>query len=133
MMHLLRATDGFRKRNERNDYVWAIDHDGKLVGDITAHIYETQKRAELYIVIGDKTMWGKGLGKEACILVLDEIFRTSDLYYIDTYITPENTRSLSLALSLGFTTFGTQTGGTKVLRLIKKTWEIRNRRKLSPF
>jgi len=120
-----------KKRMERNDYVWGIDQNGKLIGDITAHIYESQKRAELYIVIGDKDMWGKGLGKEACILVLDEIFGSSDLYYVDTYISPENIRSLSLALSLGFTTFGTQTGGTKVLRLIRKSWETRRRRQLS--
>ena len=79
-------------------------------------------------MIGDKNMWGMGLGKEACLLVLDEIFEQSNLYYVDTYITPNNMRSLSLALSLGFTTFGTQTGGTKVLRLIKKSWDIRRNR-----
>lgn len=117
-----------KKRMEHGDYVWAVDIDGELIGDITAHVYDIQRRAELFILIGDKNMWGMGLGKEACTLVLDEIFTQSDLYYVDTYITPKNTRSLSLALSLGFTTFGTQTGGTKVLRLIKKSWDARRSR-----
>lgn len=117
-----------KKRVEHGDYVWAVDVDGEIIGDITAHVYDTQRRAELFILIGNKKMWGMGLGKEACTLVLNEIFTRSDLYYVDTYITPKNTRSLSLALSLGFTTFGTQTGGTKVLRLTKKSWDDRRSR-----
>lgn len=85
----------FKNRMERNDLVWAVDFDGKLIGDITAHIYSSHRTAELYIVIGDKAMWGKGLGKEASSLVLDEIFKTSDIYYIDTYVQPGNNRSFS--------------------------------------
>lgn len=119
----------FKNCIENNDFLWAIDVDGNIIGDITCHVYEIERKAELFIVIGDKSMWGKGYGKDACSMVLDEIFREYEIYFVDTFITPGNTRSLSLALSLGFTPFGTQTGGTKVLRLIKKSWLARSKQR----
>jgi RimJ/RimL family protein N-acetyltransferase len=115
----------FKNATDNGDYIWAIDVDGIIIGDITCHIYEPEHKGELYIVIGDKAMWGKGFGKDACAMVLDEVFREFEIYFVDTFVIPGNTRSFSLALSLGFTPFGTQTGGTKVLRLIKKSWLAR--------
>lgn len=114
-----------KNRIDSQDYLWAIDVDGIIIGDIVCHIYEPEHKGELFIVIGEKAMWGKGFGKDACAMVLDEIFREFDIYFVDTFVIPGNTRSFSLALSLGFTPFGTQTGGTKVLRLIKKSWLAR--------
>ncbi len=113
------------ERRQSNDLLWAIDVDGKLIGDVTVHLFDFERKGEMFVMIGEKVMWGKGFGKEACALVLDEMFRESDIYYVDTFVVPGNNRSYSLALSLGFTPVGTQTGGTRVLRLIRKSWTAR--------
>lgn len=113
------------EKKTSGDFLWAIDVDGKLIGDITAHVFEYERRGEMFILIGDKAFWGKGYAKEACSLVLDEIFKESDIYYMDTFINPGNNRSYSLALSLGFAPAGTHTNGVKVLRVIKKAWLAR--------
>ena len=118
-------------RKSSGDLLWAIDVDGKLIGDVTAHITDFERKGEMVISIGDKAMWGKGYGKEACSLVLDEMFRESEIYYVDTYVVLGNNRSFSLALSLGFTPVGTQTGGTRVLRLIRKAWMARRKAELA--
>lgn len=113
------------ERRQSNDLLWAIDVDGKLIGDVTVHLYDFERKGEMFIMIGEKVMWGKGYGKEACTLLLDEVFKESDIYYVDTFVVPGNNRSYSLALSLGFTPVGSQTSGTKVLRLIRKSWLAR--------
>ena len=113
------------------EMVWAMDVDGKLVGYFTANVFDFERKAEIFILVGDKSLWGKGFGKEACALVLDELFRETDVYYVDTFVVPGNNRSYSLSLSLGFAPVGTQTGGTRVLRLIRKAWFARRKPNLA--
>ncbi len=58
--------------------LWAIvekNAEGKHIGNINATIDRRNSIAEIRILIGDKEVWGRGLGAEAWEAVLDYLFR----------------------------------------------------------
>jgi ribosomal-protein-alanine N-acetyltransferase len=52
-------------------HVWEIQLDGTPIGSLTAYINLPNRRAEIGILIGEKSEWGKGYGAEAWIAVMD--------------------------------------------------------------
>jgi RimJ/RimL family protein N-acetyltransferase len=73
------------------------------VGNIALQSIDTVNRsAELAILIGDKAAWGKGVGEEACRLVLRHGFRELNLHRIVCGTSAENIGMQKLAQKLGF-------------------------------
>lgn len=66
------------------------------------HINYHNRSACYYIVIGEKTYWGKGFGKEASVLLFDWAFKTLKLNKIWSNVASYNTGSLALLKKLGF-------------------------------
>lgn len=83
------------------DYRCAIIAEGVYVGNI----YLTDIRegkANYHIFIGDKRFWGKGVAKEASMLIIQHGFETLQLHEINLKVKKQNTRAYSLYKRLGF-------------------------------
>ena len=59
------------------------------------------RSAEFAIVIGERTCWGKGYGKQAAQLLFDHAFRTLDLHRVYCGTSAENVAMRKLADALG--------------------------------
>lgn len=84
-----------------NDYRCAIMADNVYVGNI----YLTDINAEFatyHIFIGNKDYWGKGIAKEASLLILDYAFSILNLKSISLRVKKENRTAYSLYKKLGF-------------------------------
>ena len=61
-----------------------------------------EQRAELGIVIGDKSQWGKGYGREAIQLLLDFAFAELNLHRIFLRVDATHTAAIRCYVSCGF-------------------------------
>lgn len=89
----------------RNNLILAIvAKDTDLhVGNISLqNIDFINQNAELAIIVGDKEYWGKGIGKEACQLIIDHGFNNLNLYRIYFGTAAENTGMQKIGKILGF-------------------------------
>lgn len=87
--------------NNPCDYRCAIIADGEYVGNIYLTNIEDGV-AELHIFLGDKGVWGKGVAKQACLLIIDYAFNTLKLHKIFLKVRKENTSAFHLYQRLGF-------------------------------
>lgn len=49
---------------------------GRLIGTMTAYIAPPHRTADMGLMIGDRTQWGRGLGLEAWVSLMDHLFST---------------------------------------------------------
>lgn len=99
--------EAFLKEQESKDiYFWAIHlkENGRHVGNIKIDpISEKHKRGEYGIMIGDKSVWGTGVGYEASELVLDFCFSEElSLNKITLGVVASNKGAVRLYEKLGF-------------------------------
>ncbi|GHT87690.1 N-acetyltransferase [Spirochaetia bacterium] len=66
------------------------------------------RSAELAIIIGEKTDWGKGFGREASYLLISHGFETLNLHRIECGTFKNNIGMQKIALSLGMQLEGTR-------------------------
>jgi RimJ/RimL family protein N-acetyltransferase len=71
------------------------------------HIDKVHNTAEIYIVIGQKDYWGKGVMLEAESLLIDWAFKELGLYKISAPALPANVASIITMKKLGFQIEGT--------------------------
>lgn len=83
------------------DYRCAILADGIYVGNIYLTDIENGS-AEYHIFIGDKRYWGKGVAKQASILILEYAFNVLSLDSVKLQVRKENTSAFMLYQRLGF-------------------------------
>lgn len=87
----------------RDGAVFAIEADGKFIGQVVLHSFsETHRSAELGITIGDKDYWGKGYGREAMELILDYGFRLRNLHKVFLTVNGNNDRAIRAYRACGF-------------------------------
>ena len=72
-----------------------------------AGIDSTHRTAEIYLVIGQKEFWGKGVMLEAECLLIDWAFNSSGLEKIWAEARPENIASVITMKKIGFQVEGT--------------------------
>jgi RimJ/RimL family protein N-acetyltransferase len=90
-----------RVRDEVTFAIAALDDD-RHIGNVTLkRINAISHSAEFAIVIGDKSVWGKGYGKEIGRLVLDYAFDTLNLRRVYCATFETNIGMQKLALYLG--------------------------------
>jgi len=99
--------------NDARAHHWLIETANRVVGHINL-CRMTKSKAELQIVIGEKEYWGKGIGKKAIELVLEN---GKNLSYKEIYVEvrPENLRARKLYKSAGFIEQGTKKYRNKYL------------------
>lgn len=85
----------------KDEYRCAIIADGKYVGNI----YLTninQGSATYHIFIGEKDYWGKGIAKQASVLILKYAFSILHLKSVLLHVRINNVRAANLYNKLGF-------------------------------
>ena len=97
--------------NNKNEYVFAIcdKKDDTHIGNISIQrIDHKNKNAEIAIVLGERSYWGKGVGKEAWKLTMEFGFNQIGLHrlYCGTHV--ENVGMQKLALACGMEKEGIQ-------------------------
>jgi len=79
----------------------------RLIGTCGLHnINLLHGTAELGIAIGDKTVWGKGYGREAVRLLIEYGFRYLNLYNVSLWVHSFNERAYRAYLAAGFREVG---------------------------
>lgn len=74
-------------------------------------IFYPWRTADLTIILGDKFAWGKGLGREAVLLLLDYAFGALALHRISIGVVGFNERALRFYEKIGFQREGVQRDG----------------------
>jgi RimJ/RimL family protein N-acetyltransferase len=88
----------------RNSLILAIilSEDDRHIGNIALQdIHPTYHTADFSILIGDKSVWGEGVGKEAGRLICDHGFRSMNLHRIACGTFENNLAMQRLAVYLG--------------------------------
>lgn len=88
----------------RSELILAIvlNEDHRHIGNIALqHIHPVNRSAELSVLIGDRSCWGKGYAKEAARLICDHGFSAMNLHRIGCGTFEDNTAMRRVALYLG--------------------------------
>jgi RimJ/RimL family protein N-acetyltransferase len=84
------------------DLVLAIEVQGAHVGNVSLQeVRPLHRTADLAIVVGDRTVWGTGVGAAAAALVVDHGFGAMNLHRITAATFAENVAMRRLAEKLG--------------------------------
>jgi len=101
-----------RLLNDPNGIYFGIieKHEERIIGyAFLGHILKSHQVArELGIVIGDKSLWGRGYGGEAVRLILEYGFSCLKLHRIQLTVLDFNERALRLYRKMGFAEEGIQ-------------------------
>ena len=95
---------------------YAVEVNGRYIGDIDFAIYPDKDMADLTVFLGDRREWGKGYGTEAVELVIKELFDDERINRIEVDVAPQNDRAFSFWTKLGFSEYRTDDRGTRYLR-----------------
>jgi RimJ/RimL family protein N-acetyltransferase len=104
---------------------YAVEVDGKYIGDVDFDVLPGEGKAELTLLLGDRKAWGKGYGTEAAELTIDELFRDERVDRIEVDVAPGNERALRFWKKLGFVEDRVDEKGVRWLQL-KRCCEGRN-------
>lgn len=108
----------YDKQLEKQQSWFAIEADGKMIGDMGLHHESRQDQATSFgIGIGDLDYVGKGYGREAMRLFLDYVFRIRGWRRIWLETSANNERAIRAYKAIGFVEEG---------RLRQHTWSNGN-------
>jgi len=95
------------KEKKGNKKIFIIEVDGVSVGQVGfSDINKDDKNAELYIVIGEKDYWGKGIGTKAIEFIHDYAFNKLRLHKINLSVHSNNSRAIALYKKIGYQVVG---------------------------
>ena len=101
----LRGERGYQPVNRRAYLI--VTRERELIGRIGCFAIDWQKQtAELGIVIGESSAWGKGYGRDAINTLLRHIFETTALKHFNLFTFPENLRAQRSFAACGFRVVG---------------------------
>lgn len=86
----------------KDEYRCAILADSKYVGNIyLTNIHDGV--ATYHIFLGEKNVWGKGIAKQASLLILKYAFESLHLDVVELHVRIKNERAIELYKCVGFT------------------------------
>jgi len=92
-----------RKDGSTLNLAIVVSDEERHIGSVSLmKINQREQNAELGIMIGDKTRWGQGYGREAILLLLDYGFTTLNLHRIYLRVDASHTPAIRCYLSCGF-------------------------------
>lgn len=92
-------------RTRKDEVVWVVAEaeSNRCVGHLGLYQIDQRVRsADLGIMLGDKSVWGRGLGRACCRFALDFAFQHLNLNRVELRVLASNERALGLYRSLGF-------------------------------
>ncbi len=88
---------------EKDLVMLGIEFEGQLVGYVQLALIDyDERRAAVGILVGEKNLWGHGIGKTALRILLDYAFTVRNLERIYAEVYGFNQRSLRLMERVGF-------------------------------
>jgi len=88
---------------EKDLVMQGIEYEGQLVGYVQLALIDYhERRAAVGILVGEKQMWGRGIGRTALRILLDYAFTVRNLERIYAEVYGFNQRSLRLMERVGF-------------------------------
>ena len=111
-----RNVDWLEDRQKAGDQLYAIEVNGRYIGDIDVEFFPEARKAQITVFIGDRAAWGKGYGTESARLVLQELAAEPEVDCVEVAVPKGNDRSLRFWQKLGFRQFKTDDDGTRWLR-----------------
>lgn len=90
-------------KKDKTQVIFAIEVDGVYVGNIGfKNIDKLNKKAEYYIIIGDRNYWGKGIGTSATEKILQYARKHLKLHKVYLYVDQSNMAAQRLYQKTGF-------------------------------
>ncbi len=115
---------------------WAIEAEGRHIGNCALIPEPAHNKAGFGIIIGDKMAWGKGYGAAALRQVLQIAFAEMNLRRVHLTVFPENQRGLRCYIKCGFRQEGYERQsyikGDKchdiiAMAILREEWEVREK------
>jgi RimJ/RimL family protein N-acetyltransferase len=103
------------ERQRAGDQLYAIEANGRYVGDIDVEFFPQAHKAEITVFIGDRSAWGKGYGTESVCLVLNALGAEPGVGRVEVDVAKGNDASFGFWRKLGFEEFRTDHDGTRWL------------------
>lgn len=110
----------YRARLEAGDSLFAVEADGRLVGEI--EVYPEKGYADMTLMIGDPSDRRRGIGSEAVRQALAWVFETARAACVEVDVAPGNSAAHRFWLKHGFRTARTDEHGTIYLRLAREDY-----------
>jgi diamine N-acetyltransferase len=114
-MNQASAEAWFEKAKNDPDRVWfviVIKDSGQVIGETgLLRMFHAWRTTDLTIIIGEKSAWGKGYGKEAIKLLMDYAFGSLNFHRIAIGVVSTNERALRFYERAGFRKEGVQRDG----------------------
>jgi RimJ/RimL family protein N-acetyltransferase len=89
--------------NHREKVFAIVKETGELIGSVGLHnLNWVERKGELGILIGEKSCWGKGYGKEAILAILHIAFNRMNLHRVYLRVFENNERAIRLYEKCGF-------------------------------
>jgi RimJ/RimL family protein N-acetyltransferase len=126
-----------RRRSDPDSVMWGIETvDGRLVGNVELRLTPAARRAEIGIVVGEKSEWSKGIGTDTVRLVLRYAFQELGLNRVELTTDEDNARAIRCYKKCGFAREGLlrqhrlidgEFGNTVVMAVLREEWQRRER------
>lgn len=101
--------DQERARKEGKPFI--IEFEGRAVGKCGLNQFRWEARVcAMYVYIGDKSLWGQGLGRDAVMALLAVAFDELGMERVELTLLAENKRALKAYQASGFVLEGTLRG-----------------------
>lgn len=95
-------------QKDKSILAFLIIADGKPIGEVSlTRINIIDKNACIFIMIGEKSYWGKGIGKDALTYIIDYGFNKLKLHKLYLDVFTANTAAYKCYQSVGFQDEGT--------------------------
>jgi RimJ/RimL family protein N-acetyltransferase len=94
-----------RHRHRTDEVLWCIASrpDDRCIGHAGLYRIDARvRKAELGLIIGDRSMQGRGIGKAVSVAAIDYAFRELNLHKVFLEMVASNERSVRLYEKLGF-------------------------------
>ncbi len=92
----------FKSYDKKTNAIFAIYYKDTYCGNCGIKNIVLNKEAELWIYIGDKSLWGKKIGTEATKKLLEIIVKQYNLAHVYLYVETTNNRAKQLYINMGF-------------------------------
>jgi RimJ/RimL family protein N-acetyltransferase len=103
------------RRAVEEGFPFIIEVEGRPIGRIGINNIRRRDRiCSLYVFIGERDAWGKGLGTEAIDALLAHVFARLDLHQVELWSLAENERALRAYAHSGF---------IEEARLTERSWK----------
>lgn len=94
--------------------LFAIEHQGRTVGFANyRRLNATQSNADIGIGIGERSLWGQGIGTEALRLMIDHLIGDRGLHRIRLHVAASNDRAIASYKKAGFELEGIERDGVR--------------------